>query len=110
VFQDVYKLVEEGKLSSNNTKALIEELLSSDSLPGDIEKHASESGYIQMSDSSEIESVVQKVIEDNPKPAEDVKNGEMKAIGYLVGQVMKQSQGKANPALAKEIITRLLGV
>ena len=63
-----------------------------------------------MSDSGELDEIVQKVLDANPKPVEDVKNGEMKAIGFLVGQVMKESQGKANPGLAKEIITKNLGV
>jgi aspartyl-tRNA(Asn)/glutamyl-tRNA(Gln) amidotransferase subunit B len=52
---------------------------------------------------------VAKVLAENPKAAEDVKNGEMKAIGFLVGQIMKASQGKANPALAQELIKKQLG-
>ena len=47
---------------------------------------------------------------ENEKAANDVRNGEMKAIGFLVGQVMKQSQGKANPALAQQLIKKQLGI
>jgi aspartyl-tRNA(Asn)/glutamyl-tRNA(Gln) amidotransferase subunit B len=64
----------------------------------------------QVSDEGEIEKIVSEVIAENPKAAEDVANGEMKAIGFLVGHVMKKSQGKANPGLAQEIIKRQLGV
>jgi aspartyl-tRNA(Asn)/glutamyl-tRNA(Gln) amidotransferase subunit B len=63
-----------------------------------------------MTDTDEIESIVDTVLENNPKPTEDVKNGEMKAIGFLVGQVMKQSAGKANPAIVQKIIREKLGV
>jgi aspartyl-tRNA(Asn)/glutamyl-tRNA(Gln) amidotransferase subunit B len=47
---------------------------------------------------------------ENEKAAEDVKNGEMKAIGFLVGQVMKKSQGKANPQMAQDLIKKQLGI
>lgn len=63
-----------------------------------------------VSDEGEIEKIVKKVIDENPKAAEDVKNGEMKAIGFLVGQVMKRSYGKANPELAQKLIKKQLKV
>jgi aspartyl-tRNA(Asn)/glutamyl-tRNA(Gln) amidotransferase subunit B len=102
--------VTSGKLSSTNAKALIVELLSVEVLPQDVGKYAEEKGYIQVSDEGEIAAIVAKVIEDNPKPVADVQNGEMKAIGFLVGQVMKASQGKANPALAQQLIRKQLGL
>jgi aspartyl-tRNA(Asn)/glutamyl-tRNA(Gln) amidotransferase subunit B len=49
-------------------------------------------------------------LSENEKAADDVKNGEMKAIGFLVGQVMKESQGKANPQMAQELIKKQLGI
>lgn len=109
LFSGVYALSSDGKLSSNNAKILIEEVLSSGTVPEDIEAYANAKGYIQVSDSSEVEAIVKQVLADNPKAAEDVKNGEQKAVGFLVGQVMKVSQGKANPAMAKELISKLLG-
>jgi aspartyl-tRNA(Asn)/glutamyl-tRNA(Gln) amidotransferase subunit B len=63
----------------------------------------------QVSDEGEIAKIVEQVLSENAKAAEDVKNGEMKAIGFLVGQVMKLSQGKANPQLAQELIKKQLG-
>ena len=64
----------------------------------------------QVSDEGEITKIVDQVIKDNAKAADDIKNGEVKAIGFLVGQVMKESKGKANPGLAQKLIKKQLGV
>jgi aspartyl-tRNA(Asn)/glutamyl-tRNA(Gln) amidotransferase subunit B len=64
----------------------------------------------QLSDEGEIEKIVAEVLEQNVQAATDVKNGEMKAIGFLVGQVMAKSQGKANPQLAQQLIKKQLGL
>jgi aspartyl-tRNA(Asn)/glutamyl-tRNA(Gln) amidotransferase subunit B len=109
-YTSVYNLVEEDKINSNNAKSLLEEFLKNNSVPEDVENYAKDLGYLQVSDSGEIESIVQKVLDSNPKPAEDVRNGEMKAIGFLVGQVMKESKGQANPAMVQKIIRDKLGV
>ncbi len=108
----IYDLVKANKLSSTNAKALYADLLSLDvgSWPEIVEKYAEDKGYIQNSDEGEIEAIVQQVLDANESAANDVKNGEMKAIGFLVGQVMKASQGKANPAMAQKIIKEKLGV
>lgn len=104
----VYVLVKANKLSSTNVKALILDILREGILPENVEKYASEKGYIQVSDEGEIAKIVAQVIADNQKAADDVRNGEMKAIGFLVGQVMKASQGKANPALAQKLLKEQL--
>jgi len=107
---EIYKLVRDSKLSSSNAKLLFEDLIQKSSLPSDVEKFAEERGLIQVTDSDEISKIVSSVLADNPKAATDLKNGEMKAIGYLVGQVMKKSAGKSNPSIAKEIIMKQLGI
>jgi aspartyl-tRNA(Asn)/glutamyl-tRNA(Gln) amidotransferase subunit B len=66
------------------------------------------SSRLQVSDEGEIEKIVAEVLAENAKAAEDVKNGEMKAIGFLVGQVMKKSKGQANPQMAQELIKKHL--
>jgi aspartyl-tRNA(Asn)/glutamyl-tRNA(Gln) amidotransferase subunit B len=76
----------------------------------DPELIAKEKDLLQVSDESEIEKIVAETLNQNPKAADDVRNGEMKAIGFLVGQVMSKSQGKANPQLATQIIKRKLGL
>ncbi len=108
VFAQTAQLISENKLSSNNAKAIIEELLPLDKLESDVETYANGKGYIQVSNGAELEAIVDQILSDNPQAAEDIKNGEMKAIGFLVGQVMKQSKGKANPSVAKDLITKKL--
>jgi aspartyl-tRNA(Asn)/glutamyl-tRNA(Gln) amidotransferase subunit B len=109
-FYATYLSAQSGELSSNNAKTLVIHVSDSVNVSEDIKAVAQEQGLIQVSDEGEIAKVVAKVLADNAKAAEDVKNGEMKAIGFLVGQVMKQSQGKANPQMAQELIKKQLGI
>lgn len=109
ILLSVYELAEAGKLSSTSAKSLITQLLSDGVVPKNIEKFAEEQGYIQLSDTSELEKIIEKVIKENKQAAEDVKNGEMKAIGFLVGQVMKKSLGKANPGVVQQLLKKKLG-
>lgn len=108
-YQSIAQLVDGGKLSSTNAKALFTDIVEMTDAPEDIEKYAADKDYIQVSDEAEIAAIVEQVLRDNPKAAEDVKNGEMKAIGFIVGQVMKVSKGKANPQLAQTLIKKQLG-
>ena len=108
IYLNVFNLSDSGKLSSTNVKSLLLKLLNEDVLPENIEEFASQEGLIQVSDQSQIEEIVKIVIEANPKATEDIRNGELKAIGFLVGQVMKASKGSANPGLAQEIIKKLV--
>lgn len=110
LYQALHKLIAAGKLSSTNAKSLVIDVLALDALPEDIEALATEKGYIQVSDEGAILAIVQQVLEANPKAAQDVQNGEMKAIGFLVGQVMKLSQGKANPGMAQQLIKKQLNL
>jgi len=57
-----------------------------------------------MSDSSELEAIIEKIVSDNPKSVEDIGAGNEKAYGFLTGQVMKTTKGKANAQVANEII------
>jgi aspartyl-tRNA(Asn)/glutamyl-tRNA(Gln) amidotransferase subunit B len=67
-------------------------------------------GLAQVSDTGAIDAAAAKVIESNPKPVEQVKNGEMKVFGFLVGQVMKEMKGKANPQMANDALKKLLNL
>jgi len=67
-----------------------------------------EQGLVQISDSGEIEQVVRKVLTDNPSQLEQYKAGKTKVVGFLVGQIMRATQGKANPKLVNDIMMRLL--
>jgi aspartyl-tRNA(Asn)/glutamyl-tRNA(Gln) amidotransferase subunit B len=101
------QMVEDNKLSSTAAKEVLAELTANG---GDVEQIAEAKNLIQESDEGAIIAIVDKVLADNAKAAEDVRNGEMKAIGFLVGQVMKESKGKANPALAQNLIKKQLGI
>jgi aspartyl-tRNA(Asn)/glutamyl-tRNA(Gln) amidotransferase subunit B len=110
IVDSIYALVSSAKVSSTTAKALYADLINLEKLPGNIESYAAERGYIQVSDEAAIAKIVTQVLNENPQAAQDVTSGEMKAIGFLVGQVMKQSQGKANPQLAQQLIRRQLGL
>ncbi len=110
IYAEVYKLTQTNKLSSTSAKALLETLLSHGIKPDSIEKYAQEQGLIQVSDEHEITKIVKDVIQANPKAVASIKSGEAKAIGFLVGQVMKKSLGKANPELAQKLIKQQLDV
>ncbi len=94
-------MVEDGKLNSSAAKEILNHLIKKDSNP---EELAKELNLIQMSDDGELEIIIDQVMKDNPKPVQDLRNGEEKAIGFLVGQIMKITAGKANPSTAQKII------
>ena len=102
-------MVADKKLSSTAAKEVFQELLRSDVSAQSI---AEAKNLIQVSDAGAIDEVVEAVLADpaSEQPIKDVQAGQEKAIGYLVGQVMKRSQGKANPAMAKDALRRKLGL
>ncbi len=101
------QMVNDNKLSSTAAKEVLAEILKTGNDP---EAIANDKNLLQVSDEGEIAKIVEQVLAENDKAASDVKNGEMKAIGFLVGQVMKLSKGKANPAMATDLIKKQLGL
>ena len=101
------QMVQEAKLSSTNAKEVLVPMIIDNKDPQIL---AEEKKLLQVSDESAIESIVSDVLAANEQAANDVKNGELKAIGFLVGQVMKQSKGQANPGLAQKIIKKQLDI
>ncbi len=104
LLMDICDLSLADKLSSTAAKNLFQQLAALSALPSSIGKYAEEQGFIQLSDENELAEIVKQVIADNPQAANDIQSGETKAIGYLVGQVMRASQGKANPEVARKLI------
>lgn len=100
-------MVDDSKLSSTAAKELLTEIVNKNAEP---EELAKTKNLLQVSDEGELVMIVEKVISANPKAAEDVRNGETKVIGFLVGQVMKESKGRANPAKVQELIKKQLEV
>jgi len=89
-------LIDKGTISSSIAKKVLEELFENPRKPEDIIK---EKGWIQISDEGAIKEVVLKILEANPQSIADYKAGRDRALGFLVGQAMKETKGKANPQL-----------
>lgn len=106
-FIELAGMVEKSELSSTAAKEVFIELLSSQESPRTI---AERKNLIQVSDTDAIAAIVDEVLADpaSAKAVADIKNGNDKVIGFLVGQVMKRSQSKANPALAQKLIRERL--
>lgn len=98
-------LIEKGTISSKIAKKVFDEMWQSDTDP---EKIVEEKGLVQITDSNAIEKIVDTVLVENPKPVEDYKGGNAKSIGFLVGQVMKLSKGKANPGVVNKLLKEKL--
>ncbi|MBR7064608.1 MAG: Asp-tRNA(Asn)/Glu-tRNA(Gln) amidotransferase subunit GatB [Treponema sp.] len=97
--------LEEGKITSKQGKVVFEKMLATQKLPSAIIK---EEGMEQVSDTGAIEKIVDAVLAANAQAVTDFKNGKSNAFGFLMGQVMKESRGKANPKQATEMLTQKL--
>ena len=104
---ELAEMTEKSEVSSTNAKELFNELLAGATNP---RKLAEEKNLLQVSDESAIAAIVDEVLNDPASAASiaDIKAGKDKAIGYLVGQVMKKSKGQANPSLAQKLIREKL--
>lgn len=106
-FATLSKMVDDNELSSTAAKEIFYEMLKSSKDPRVI---AEEKNLLQVSDEGEIATVVDEIMiaPENQQSIEDIRGGNERAIGFLVGQVMKKSQGKANPSLAQQLIRKRL--
>ncbi|HET9261029.1 MAG TPA: Asp-tRNA(Asn)/Glu-tRNA(Gln) amidotransferase subunit GatB [Acidimicrobiia bacterium] len=100
-------MVEEGKVSSSAAKEVLVGVLDGEGDPAGV---AAARDLIQISDTSALETAVDQVLADNPDAVVSYRDGEQKVIGYLVGQVMRATQGKADPKLVNEILHSKLEV
>lgn len=98
-------LTEEGSVNSTVAKEVFEKIFDEDIDP---DSYVKEHGLKTVNDEGELRSVVEQVIQDNPKSVEDYRNGKEKAIGFLVGQTMKAMKGKANPGMVNQLLKELL--
>lgn len=98
---EMIKLLADGTISSKIAKKVFSEMVESGKAPKVIME---EQGLVQVSDPEAIRAFVVQAIEANPQSIEDFKNGKGKAMGFLVGQIMKISKGQANPQLANQIL------
>lgn len=94
-------LVKDGTISSKIAKKVFAELLENG---GDPEKIVKEQGLVQISDEGQLKEVITQVLDENEQSITDYKDGKGRALGFLVGQVMKATKGQANPQLANKIL------
>ncbi|MCM8711866.1 Asp-tRNA(Asn)/Glu-tRNA(Gln) amidotransferase subunit GatB [Clostridium sp. SYSU_GA19001] len=102
---ELIKLINSGTISNNIGKKVVEDMFNTGKSPKAI---VEEKGLVQNSDEGAIREVVVKVLQNNPKAVEDYKSGKTKIIGFVVGLVMKESKGKANPQIANKLVTEEL--
>ena len=98
-------LIDKGTISGKIAKKVIVSMWESGK---DADTIVKEEGLVQITDTGAIEEIVKQVIANNPQPVADFKSGNGKAIGFLVGQVMKESKGRANPGMVNELLQKFL--
>ncbi|ADR18958.1 Asp-tRNA(Asn)/Glu-tRNA(Gln) amidotransferase subunit GatB [Calditerrivibrio nitroreducens] len=102
---ELITLVDENVISLKIAKSLFDDILKEKRSPRELVK---EKGLVQIADEGALEEVVKKVLSACSKEVERYKNGETKLIGFFVGQIMKETKGKANPKIVNELLTKLL--
>jgi len=102
---DLLTAVDQGAISSKVAKIVFEEMFHTGKKPHTIIK---EKGFVQISDEASLAGIIEKVIDNNSKSVEDYKNGRLQALGFLVGQVMRDTKGQANPQLVNQILKEKL--
>jgi aspartyl-tRNA(Asn)/glutamyl-tRNA(Gln) amidotransferase subunit B len=98
---ELIKTLDAGKINNNQAKEVLVEMFASGSSAASV---ISEKGFEQISDSGQIEKIVDEIIENNENQVNAYRGGNEKLFGFFVGQVMKASQGKANPRVVNEIL------
>lgn len=105
---ELLKMVKEGKISLSQARnEVFEEMFESGKSPKLI---IGEKGMEQVNDNELLEKFCQEAVEGNPKVLEDLRNGKEQAFGFMVGQVMKKSKGRANPKIVNEILKKLINL
>jgi len=102
----VLKLIDEGIISGKMAKEIFVEVFKTGRDAGEIVKAK---GLAQISDEEKLSEIIDRVLQGNPGSVQDYRGGKAKALGYLVGQVMKATRGQANPKLANRLLKEKLG-
>lgn len=104
-FTRLLSMLEKDIINAHAAKEVMLQLLSSEETPEEI---VEKGGFHQVSDTTELEAFIDRIIAEHPSAVEDFRKGNTKVMGFLMGLAMKASQGKANPKLLKEILTKRL--
>jgi aspartyl-tRNA(Asn)/glutamyl-tRNA(Gln) amidotransferase subunit B len=102
---EMLSMIKEGTISGKIAKDVLEEMYRTGERPGRV---VQDKGWVQIVDEGEIEKAIGRAIEANPKQVEDYRKGKEKLFGFFVGEVMKQTKGKANPKLVNELLKKKL--
>jgi len=102
---ELVELIESGKISGKIAKDIFVEVYDTGKYPSDI---VTDKGLEQNSDTSEIEEIIKEIINAHPKEVAELKSGRDRVMGFFVGQVMKKTQGKANPKITSDLVSKLL--
>lgn len=105
-FATLMHMIEKGELSSRGAKDILAVLMTDG---GDPEILAKEKGLLQQNDEGAIKAIAQNVLDNNASVVEEYKNGKENLLQFLVGRVMKESKGSANPAMASKLLKELIG-
>ena len=95
------KMIDEGKISGKIAKKVFEEMFMTGKNP---EQIVEEKGLVQISDPEVLQPMMAEIVASHPKVVEDYRSGKDKAFGFFVGQVMKKTRGKANPAIVNQLL------
>jgi aspartyl-tRNA(Asn)/glutamyl-tRNA(Gln) amidotransferase subunit B len=104
-FAGLINMLKKNEINSNSARAVLAKFFETNKTPEEI---VEQFGFRQVSDHDALESIVKQVIEENPSAIENYKNGNKKSMGFLIGQSMKLSKGKANPKRLQEIFKEKL--
>ncbi|PID76146.1 MAG: Asp-tRNA(Asn)/Glu-tRNA(Gln) amidotransferase GatCAB subunit B, partial [Deltaproteobacteria bacterium] len=100
------KMIDNNTISGKIAKTVFADMMETGKAPEVIVK---EKNLVQVSDESELIAIIEEIVAANPDQAEDFRNGKTKIMGYFVGQLMQRTRGKANPKMANELFTKVLG-
>ena len=105
-FSELLLMLTRDEINANSAKVLLQRLFTDKKSPEEI---VEAEGFRQVSDAEELETIVERIIQDNPSAVKNYKKGAQKAVGFLMGQAMQATQGKANPRVVREIMMNKLG-
>ena len=100
---EIIELIKNSKISFTSAKIILSQLLEEDSTPNEI---AEQKNLFQENDTEKISEMILQILEENQDVVDRIKSGEDKLVGFLVGQLMKQSNGSVNPGMAKELLLK----
>ena len=102
---ELVELIENGTISGKIAKDILPELLTQGGSPKELVERK---GLIQISDTGALEAMIEQVLTSNPQELEQYRNGKTKLIGFFVGQVIKQTGGRADPKLTNQLLAKKL--